>query len=91
MVTLEAMACGTPVIGSHVGGIPDVIKDGYNGFLVPEKSPEELADKIIQLLSDRKLAERFTVNGLKTVKENFSWNVVSERFVDIFSDLSGHE
>jgi len=84
VVTLEAMACGTPAIGSNVGGIPDVIKDEYNGFLVAEKSPEELAQKIIKLLSDRKLAADFKKNGLRTVQEKFSWDVVSDRFINIF-------
>jgi N-acetyl-alpha-D-glucosaminyl L-malate synthase BshA len=87
VVLLEAMACGTPVIGSNVGGVPDIIKDGYNGFLVPEKSPEDLADKIIELLSNRKLAKEFSVNGLKTVKERFSGERVSEQFMSIYEEV----
>ena len=84
VVTIEAMACGTPVIGSNVGGIPDVIKDGFNGFLVPEKSHDELAKKIIQLLSDKELENKFIQNGLKTVKNNFSWGIVSDKFINLF-------
>ena len=84
VVLLEAMVCGTPVIGSNVGGIPDIIKDGYNGFLVPEKSPKDLADKIIELLSNKELAKEFSVNGLKTVRERFSWEIVSERFMRMY-------
>ena len=84
VVLLEAMASGTPIIGSNVGGIPDIIKDGYNGFLVPEKSPEGLADKIIQLLSNKELAEKFSVNGLETVGERFTWEIVGEQFMQIY-------
>ena len=62
VVTIEAMACGTSVIGSNVGGIPDVIKDGYNGFLVPEKSEIELAEKINILISDKLLRKKFIKN-----------------------------
>lgn len=74
IVLLEAMASGTPVIGSNVGGIPDIIEDGYNGFLVPEKSPGDLADRIVKLLLDNGLAKRFSANGLATVNERFLWN-----------------
>lgn len=84
VVLLEAMACGTPIIGSNVGGIQDIIEDGYNGFLVPEKSSEDLAGKILELLSNKKLAEEFSVNGLKIVRERFSWEIVGERFIKIY-------
>jgi N-acetyl-alpha-D-glucosaminyl L-malate synthase BshA len=91
VVLLEAMACGTPVIGSNMGGIPDIIKDGYNGFLVPEKSPKDLADKIIELLSNKKMAEEFSVNGLKIVKERFSWEIVTERFYRLYEEILEEE
>ena len=78
------MACGTSVIGSNVGGIPDVIKDGYNGFLVPEKSEIELAEKINILISDKLLRKKFIKNGLRTVYDNFSWDVISGKFIRLF-------
>ena len=84
VVTIEAMACGTSVIGSNVGGIPDVIKDGYNGFLVPEKSEVELAEKINILISDKLLRKKFIKNGLRTVYDNFSWDVISGKFIRLF-------
>ena len=84
VVTIEAMACGTPVIGSNVGGIPDVIKDGYNGFLVPERSPKEISQRIIQILSDKELERKFIRNGLITVKNKFSWGMVSDKFINVF-------
>jgi glycosyltransferase involved in cell wall biosynthesis len=84
VVTIEAMACGTPAIGTNVGGIPDVIKDGYNGFLVPPKSSDALATKIIEILSNQELQEFFTKNGIRTVKEKFSWVTVSDKFVNLF-------
>ena len=91
VVTIEAMACGTPAIGSNVGGIPDVIKDGYNGFLVAEKSHEELAIKIVQLLSDKELERKFIRNGLKTVKEKFSWDLISDKFIELFQVLNSRD
>jgi glycosyltransferase involved in cell wall biosynthesis len=72
VVTIEAMACGTSVIGSDVGGIPDVIQNEYNGFLVSEKSSKELAQKIIKLLSNNDMQNKF------------NWDVISNQFIKIF-------
>jgi N-acetyl-alpha-D-glucosaminyl L-malate synthase BshA len=87
VVLLEAMACGTPVIGSDIGGIKDMIKDGENGFLAVPGNPEDIAQKIIRLLSNEDLRQKFSDNGLKKVQEKFSWDVVNEKFVKIYEDL----
>jgi len=86
VVLLEAMASGCPVIGSNVGGIPDIITDGENGFLVPEHDPGALAGKIIQVLSDEVLREKFRKNGLLKVKAHFSWDSISTRFSGVFHE-----
>ena len=69
MSILEAMATGTPVISTPVGGIPDAVRDGYNGFLVPINSPKVLATKIERLLADEKLWVRLSQNAFDTIKE----------------------
>ena len=87
VVLLEAMSHGVPVIGSNVGGIPDIIVDGENGFLVPEQRPDILAEKIVQLLSDDGLREQFRKNGLIRVREKFSWEKISKDFADVFEQV----
>lgn len=89
VVLLEAMASGCPVIGSKVGGIPDVIIDGETGFLVPEQRPDILAEKIIQIFSDTTLQGKFRRNGLVRVKELFSWNIISKKFFEEYSAVLG--
>ena len=64
---LEAMDAGVPVIGSNVGGIPDIIKDGENGFLVSPFDAEELANKLKILLEDEGLRDKFIQEGESTL------------------------
>lgn len=66
---LEAMRAGVPVIGGDVGGTRELIKDGENGFLVNPMDEKELATKIIRLLSDKELYERFRRNGFETARQ----------------------
>jgi len=80
---LEAMACGTPVIGGNVGGTKELIKDGENGFLVNPEDYKDLADKISVLLDDDSIGNKFIENGLRTVK-NFSVERMVEETLEIY-------
>lgn len=86
VVLLEAMAVGCPVIGSNVGGIPDIIADGENGFLVPSRDSLILAEKIIEIVSNRSLADKFRYNGKISIKEKFSWDIIVQNFFSIYKD-----
>ncbi|MGV8108385.1 glycosyltransferase family 4 protein [Methanospirillum sp.] len=87
VVLLEAMASGVPVIGSNIGGIPDIIEDGVNGLLVSPGDPQGLADAIIQILENPELAARFREAGLKTVRDRFSWDKISDQFIEIYQEV----
>ena len=84
---LEAMACRVHVIGSDVGGIQDIIIDGETGLLSEQKNPDSLAEKIIQLLSDEQLRKKVKENGFKLVNENFTWEAISDRFMNIYMEV----
>jgi glycosyltransferase involved in cell wall biosynthesis len=84
VVLLEAMAHGVPVIGSDIGGIPDIIKDGSNGFLFPSEDEKKLATKIVTVLSDKVIADRFQQAGCETVRTRFSWEEISRQFSGVY-------
>jgi len=83
MVAIEAMACGTPVIASDVGGLSFSIEDGFNGYLVPGKDPRALADKIILLLKYRWLRDQLSEQAQVWVKR-YSWVNIADEVEDVF-------
>ena len=87
LVLLEAMACGTPVIGTNTGGIPTIVKNNQNGLLVREKNWNELGNSIIKILSDAKLSKKLSKNGIKFVKNNYSWETVAKKFDNLYRKL----
>ncbi len=69
---LEAFALSRPVVSTSAGGIPDIVRDGVNGILVPIRDSEALAQGILRLLEDRVLAERYAAEGRRTVESKFT-------------------
>jgi len=86
VVLLEAMASGVPVIGTNVGGIPDIIKDGKTGLLALQRNPHDLAEKILRILDDEALRKELAEKGHDFVKQEFSWEVVAGKFKKIYSE-----
>jgi glycosyltransferase involved in cell wall biosynthesis len=74
---VEAMACGTPVIGSAVGGIKTTVRDGVTGFLVPPKDPDALADRLAQLARQPALLQEFGRLAVRRARTLFTWNRIS--------------
>jgi len=68
LVILEAMSLGVPVVATRSGGVPEIIKDGKNGLLIPPRSPEALSQAILKILNNKNLATRLAQEGLNTVK-----------------------
>ena len=86
IVIIEAMSLGKPVIATAVGGIPEIVSNGVNGYLVPPKSPESLA-RAIQLLSTDSLSLiRLSKNAIESVR-CLSWPLISDRYEDLLLQI----
>jgi glycosyltransferase involved in cell wall biosynthesis len=79
-VALEAMACGLPVVASHVGGVPEIVRNGVNGFLVPPSNPGVLADAL-----RRALAMKWDREAIRTSVSQFDWDVNARTVLDTLS------
>ncbi|MBI3144316.1 MAG: glycosyltransferase family 4 protein [Pseudogulbenkiania sp.] len=78
----EAMACGLPVVGSHIGGIPEVIgNEGQSGLLAPAADPEQLAAALATLVSDPALRKRMGQSARRRIETLFTWRQSAERLV----------
>lgn len=86
MVALEAMACGAPVIASQVGGLAFLVKDGVTGFVIPNNEPPLLADRLVDILSNKDMQMRLGQQGELEAK-NYSWDQIAARIFSIYDDL----
>ena len=86
-VFIEAMSCGLPVIGTKVGGIPEIISDSYNGYLVVPDDSSILAQRIEKLLNDKSTRDRFINSGIKTVSESFTSEKQFSDFHNMLEDI----
>jgi D-inositol-3-phosphate glycosyltransferase len=86
MVALEAMACGTPVIASRVGGLVFLVKEGETGYFVPSQDPEALANKLRLLFGSHELRARFGDQAAAYARE-FSWELITSQIIDVYQEM----
>jgi len=83
----EAFYLNVPVIGTNVGGIPELIKNNETGILVPPENPSKLAQAVNELLSNKEKSEKLAANGNTFVKNNMTWNVILPKYIKFYEDL----
>jgi alpha-maltose-1-phosphate synthase len=88
IVNLEAMACGTAVVGSRVGGIPEVVADRQTGLLVPPGDPAALADAMNVLVADRRLAAEMGRCGRARAETEFGWAGIAAQTAALYAELA---
>jgi D-inositol-3-phosphate glycosyltransferase len=88
MVALEAMAMGTPVIASEVGGLAHLVQHGVNGFHVPSRDPEALAARLLDLLTDDGLRTRLGEQA-RAYTQRYHWSAIVNRMLDVYAEVVG--
>ncbi len=86
MVALEAMACGIPVVASHVGGLAFLVQDGKTGFTVPVDEPQALAERLIELIQDPKLRAQMGKQAAEFAQD-YGWEKIRDRILKIYADV----
>ena len=84
VVLMEAQACGLPVVSTYHSGIPEVVKDGESGFLVPEKDVDALAEKMEYLINHPELWPKMGEAGRKHIERNYNivtWIPIAQDFL----------
>lgn len=87
LIFVEAMANGKPVIGANIGGIPEIIEDGVNGYLFEVNNTEQLQLRTIELINDEGLRKRMGAAGKRTIEEKFSAEAMTERFLAFYDKV----
>ena len=87
IVNLEAMACGTAVVASKTGGIPEVVADGETGLLVPPDDPHALAESINSLTRDPERAQAMGVAGRERAATQFDWGRIAQQTADLYRSV----
>ena len=83
----EAFFLNVPVIGTNIGGIPELIIDNETGILIPPDNPEKLAQAVNELLSDKQKAQKLAANGNIFVKNNMTWDVILPKYIEFYENL----
>ena len=86
-VVKEAFYLNVPVVGTNVGGIPELISHDETGLLVPPENPEKIANAVNELLSNPEKAKKLAINGNNFVKNNMTWDVMLPKFIKFYEDL----
>lgn len=87
VVALEASACARPVIATNVGGIPEVVRDGETGLLVPPENVPALASAIVRLATDLELSARLGRTGYEFVQQRYRWDTCLDQMCELYDRL----
>jgi len=86
MVALEAMACGTPVVASQVGGLAFLVQDGVTGYVVPDGDPDILGDRLTRLISNPALRDLMGQQAAESARE-YAWENIAAQIIQVYQNV----
>jgi glycosyltransferase involved in cell wall biosynthesis len=84
---LEAMACGLPIVGTQASGLRELVRDGLNGYLVPIKDPNALAQALARLVDNGYERRRMGRQSRKLAEREFAWEYIAEQYVRVYEQV----
>ncbi len=87
IVALEGMATKTPIIVSDVGGLSEIVDHQWTGMKVPPDNSQELADTIIELLTNKKLRQRIVTNAIDKLKHVYDWSIIADHTIKVYEKI----
>ncbi|MCX7766808.1 MAG: glycosyltransferase family 4 protein, partial [Candidatus Sumerlaeia bacterium] len=80
-------ACGVPVVATDVGGLPEIVQEGINGFMVEPRNPEAIAEKVIWLLDHKEEARQMGERGREICRQKFDINSTVQQYYELYKSL----
>ena len=86
LVALEAMACGTPVIATQVGGLSHLVRDGFTGYTIPDDDPHALEQSMTQLICKDDIRQQMSRNAI-AYAQTYSWDLITPQIISEYKNL----
>ena len=87
IVLAEAMICGKPIVATLAGAIPEIVKNGTSGFLVPPNDPESFAHALKRLLDDEPLSKALGTSGKNAIADAYNWSVIADKYLQLYNKI----
>jgi glycosyltransferase involved in cell wall biosynthesis len=88
LTLLEAMSSGLPVVATNVGGIPEIVEHGRNGYLVPLKHPEDIAERLLEFNADKEKMRSMGQKARESILERFSTDKIVDRYLEVYERVT---
>ena len=87
IVLAEAMICGKPVVATLAGAIPEIVKNGTSGLLVPPNDPESFAYALKRLLDDERLSKAIGTSGENVIADAYNWSGIADQYLQLYNEI----